>query len=98
MPLLDLTAIAQQLPDSWKSIRLGQVGPAQIKVLRMDEQPYEEEIHDYNEGLLVITGCLRLGIGDTVVTVSAGEMYLVQAGTAHSVLAGSSGTLMIVDI
>lgn len=50
MPLLDFAALAGQLPDSWKSIRLGQVGPARIKVLRMDKQADEEEIHDYNEG------------------------------------------------
>ena len=38
MPLLDFAALAGQLPDSWKSTRLGQVGSARIKVLRMDEQ------------------------------------------------------------
>lgn len=56
MPLLDFTALAAQLPDTWKSTRVGQVGPARIKVLRMDAQAYEEETHDYNEGLLVIDG------------------------------------------
>ena len=35
MPLLDFAAIAGQLPATWKSTRLGQVGPARIKVLRM---------------------------------------------------------------
>ena len=98
MPLLDLTAIAQQLPDSWKSIRLGQVGPAQIKVLRMDEQAYEEETHDYNEGLLVIDGCLRLAIFGEEVNVRPGQMYLVQAHVAHAVLEGSHGTLVVVDV
>ena len=77
MPLLDFSAIAAQLPDSWKSTRLGQVGPARIKVLRMDEQAYQEETHDYNEGLLVIDGQLRLSVGDQEVRVSAGQMYFV---------------------
>ena len=98
MPLLDFTAIAEQLPDTWKSTRLGQVGPARIKVLRMDEQAYEEETHDYNEGLLVISGCLRLAVGGQVVSVGAGQMFLVHAHTAHSVLAGSQGTLVIIDV
>lgn len=97
MPLLDFSAIAAQLPDSWKSTRLGQVGPARIKVLRMDEQAYEEETHDYNEGLLVIDGQLRLSVGDQAVWVNAGQMYLVEAGVAHAVAAGSHGTLVIVD-
>ena len=79
-------------------VRLGQVGPARIKVLRMDEQTYEEETHDYNEGLLVISGYLHLRIGDQAIRVDAGQMYLVEAGTAHGVLAGSQGTLVIIDL
>ena len=98
MPLLDFAAIAGQLPATWKSTRLGQVGPARVKVLRMDEQAYGEETHDYNEGLLVIDGCLRLSIGDAHINVVAGQMYLVEAGTAHGVLAGSRGTLVIIDV
>jgi len=98
MPLLDFSAIAAQLPESWKSKRLGQVGRAWIKVLRMDEQAYEVENHDYNEGLLVIDGLLRLSIGDDEIRVGAGQMYLVEAGIAHAVLAGSHGTLVIIDV
>lgn len=98
MPLLDFAALAAQLPDTWKSTRLGQVGPARIKVLRMDEQAYEEETHDYNEGLLVISGYLRLAIGGEEVCVGPGQMFLVMARTAHSVLAGSHGTLVIIDV
>ncbi|QJI33628.1 cupin domain-containing protein [Pseudomonas sp. ADAK13] len=98
MPLLDFTALAAQLPDTWKSTRLGQVGPARIKVLRMDAQAYAEETHDYNEGLLVIDGHLRLSIGEQAVDVGAGQMYLVEAGIAHAVLAGSHGTLVIIDV
>ena len=98
MPLLDFAAIAGQLPESWKSTHLGQVGPARIKVLRMDEQAYEEETHDYNEGLLVVSGLLRLGIGNEEIRVDAGQMYLMEAGIAHAVLAGSHGTLVIIDV
>ncbi|MCS3419323.1 MULTISPECIES: cupin domain-containing protein [Pseudomonas] len=98
MPLLDFTALAAQLPDTWKSTRLGQVGPARIKVLRMDAHAYEEETHDYNEGLLVIDGHLRLSIGEEAIDVGAGQMYLVEAGIAHGVLAGSHGTLVIIDV
>lgn len=97
MPLLDFAAIAEQLPAPWKSMRLGQVGPARIKVLHMDEQAYEEETHDYDEGLLVISGCLKLAIEAEAINISAGQMYLVKAHTAHAVLEGSHGTLVIID-
>lgn len=98
MPLLDFAAIAAQLPQSWQSTCLGQVGPARIKVLRMDGRAYEEETHDYNEGLLVVSGLLRLSIDDKEICVNAGQMYLVEAGTAHAVLPGSKGALVIIDV
>ncbi|MGC5703200.1 cupin [Pseudomonas sp. NFXW11] len=98
MPLLLFDQLSHQLPEPWQSAKLGQIGPARIKVLRMDGQPYPEETHDFDEGLLVTQGCLRLGIDQAVVQVLAGQMYLVQAGQAHSVLPGSHGTLVIIDV
>lgn len=98
MPLLSLDSLSSQLPSPWKSRLVGQVGPARIKVLRMDAQAYAEETHDYNEGLLVTHGCLHLSIGAERVTVMAGQMYLVEAGVAHAVLPGSHGSLVIIDI
>ena len=98
MPLFDFAAIAGQLPSSWTSTRLGHVGPARIKVLRMDEQAYQEETHEYNEGLLVVSGLLRLSVGEEEIRVETGQIYLVEAGTAHGVLAASHGTLVIIDV
>ncbi|QIH10502.1 MULTISPECIES: cupin [unclassified Pseudomonas] len=98
MSLLSFELLSRQLPEPWQSKQVGQVGPARIKVLRMDRRPYAEEIHDYNEGLLVTAGCLRLGIEGNTVEVLPGQMYLVQAGQAHSVLPGSHGTLVIIDV
>ncbi|OLF51693.1 cupin domain-containing protein [Pseudomonas chlororaphis] len=98
MPLLSFDQLSRQLPAPWQSSLVGQVGPARIKVLRMDQQPYQEETHDFNEGLLVTQGCLRLGIAGATVEVLPGQMYLVPAGQAHSVLPGSHGTLVIIDV
>ncbi|MBK5536811.1 cupin domain-containing protein [Pseudomonas sp. TH05] len=98
MPLLPFDSLASQLPGTWRSQVLGQVGPARIKVLRMDPQAYIEETHDYNEGLLVTSGCLQLTVAGEPVTVEAGQMYLVEAGVPHAVLAGSHGTLVIIDL
>ena len=51
MPVLSLDQLSRQLPAPWQSTLVGQVGPARIKVLRMDGQPYPEETHDFNEAL-----------------------------------------------
>lgn len=98
MPLIDFNSLAAAKAEAWRSSIVGEVGPAKIKVLRMDAQPYGEEIHDYNEALLVVDGKLLLQIGHETVVVEAGQMYLAPAGTAHSVLPGSHGSLVIIDV
>ena len=98
MALVDFESLAANLPKAWTSSITGQVGPARIKVLRMDGQAYEEETHDYNEGLLVVSGKMMLKVYGEEVVVTAGQMYLAVAGVPHSVLPGSHGTLVIIDM
>ena len=81
----------------WRSTVVGRCAGANVKVLRMDEAPYAEEIHDFDEGLLVIDGVMQLAIGGAIVAVAAGELYVVPAGTPHAVAPGSRGTLVIID-
>lgn len=60
--LFDLNQQAAELPEAWRSAVLGRVGAANIKVLRMDARSIADEVHDYSEGLLVISGHLRLQV------------------------------------
>ena len=98
MSLIDFKSVADAQAAAWKSTIVGEVGPARIKVLRMDAQPYEAEVHDYNEGLLVLDGTLRLEVEAETVVVGAGQMYLARADPRHAVLPGSHGTLAIIDV
>lgn len=98
MSLLDLDSISKALPDAWRSTVVGRVGESTIKVLRMDEMPAEAEVHDYTEGLLVISGELLLGVEGEAISVRAGQLYLAEAGVPHAVLPGSHGALVIIDI
>ena len=93
----DLRAAADALPGTWRSKIIGHAAGANVKVLRMDEIASGEEPHPYDEGLLVLDGELKLGIGGEVVTVCAGQIYIVPANTPHAVAAGSHGTLVIID-
>ncbi|MEV6209374.1 cupin domain-containing protein [Kitasatospora sp. NPDC051914] len=97
MSVVNLVATATGLPQAWSSRRLGRVGAACVKVLRMDELPVEEESHGADEALLVIDGRLELEVNGTPVSVGAGELYVVAAGTVHAVRGGSHGTLVIVE-
>ncbi|MBI3653167.1 MAG: cupin domain-containing protein [Acidobacteria bacterium] len=97
MNYMQLDAIAEQLPKAWSSIIVAQVGASNLKVLRMDGTPYAEEVHPYPEALLVLKGQLNLTVQGVAVTVSAGGIYVVPAGIAHGVAAGSQGILVIMD-
>ncbi|WP_394298732.1 cupin domain-containing protein [Streptomyces rimosus] len=95
--MIDVRQAAGSLPRAWSSRSLGRVGAADVKVLRMNELPGEEEAHDAAEVLFVVDGRLELTVGGTAVSVRRGEMYVVPAGALHAVRAGSHGTLMIVE-
>jgi quercetin dioxygenase-like cupin family protein len=94
--VIDLQALVRELP-AWQSRLLGQVGPARLKLLRMDAAPYPEEVHDFTEALLVLEGVLRLRIGGEMKLVEAGQLCLVPAGVPHAVDTGSAGALLILD-
>ncbi len=98
MSFSDLGAIARDLPAAWKSTVLANIGMANIKILRMDEMPAAEEVHDYDELLLVVGGRLMLEVSGEPIMVDAGQMYLARAGVAHAVLPGSHGSLLIIDV
>lgn len=62
MSLYDLRTEAHALPEARHSHVLGRIGTANLKVVRMDERSVAEEVHEYDEGLLVINGQLELSV------------------------------------
>jgi mannose-6-phosphate isomerase-like protein (cupin superfamily) len=93
---IDLARAAAVLPDTWRSTKLGAANGAAVKVLRMDARDYADEIHDYDEALLVLDGRMNLRVRGEVVAVRTGEVVVVPAGTLHGVAPGSHGTLFVV--
>ncbi|MFD4029552.1 cupin domain-containing protein [Streptomyces sp. NPDC058637] len=98
MSAVNLAETAVGLPEAWNSLELGRVGPARVKVLRMDELPVGSESHGAAEALLVLDGRLELEVAGMPVSVRAGELYMVAAGAEHAVRPGSGGTLVIVEL
>lgn len=98
MSLYDLRTEAYALPEAWHSHVLGRIGTANLKVLRMDERSVIEEVHEYDEGLLVIDGLLELSVNGKKISVSSGQLYVAKAGIPHTVETGSFGILVIIDL
>ncbi|MEV7601541.1 cupin domain-containing protein [Kitasatospora sp. NPDC089797] len=98
MSVVDVRECATGLPEAWRSVVLGRVGTAAVKVLRMDGRALEPELHGTAEVLVVADGVLELDLDGTELTVRAGELCAVPAGARHAVRAGSRGTLLIVEV
>jgi len=64
----------------------------------MDEHSVNEEVHEYDEGLLVIDGRLELNVKGIKISVTSGQLYVAKAGIPHTVETGSFGTLVIIDL
>ena len=97
MKSIHLPNRAAELPTAWRSTIVGKAAGANVKVLRMDGAVYPDEVHDFDEALLVVEGQMNLDIKGEITSVQTGEVFIVPAGVAHSVAAGSHGTLVIID-
>jgi len=97
MKSINLKDQAVGLATAWRSTILGQAAGANVKVLRMDGSVYPEEVHEFDEALLVIDGQMNIDIEGLIISVRAGEVFMVPAGIPHGVAGGSSGTLVIID-
>jgi quercetin dioxygenase-like cupin family protein len=76
---------------------IGHAAGSNVKVLRMDDSSYPNEVHSFAEALLVLEGQMNLEIEGKTIFVQAGEIFIVPAGQPHAVAAGSEGTLVIID-
>lgn len=97
MSKINLVQRAGELAQAWRSVVVGSAAGANVKVVRMDEAAYPDEVHDFDEALLVLDGAMRLEMNGAITEVGAGEVFIVPAGLPHAVAAGSRGTLIIID-
>lgn len=93
-----LPEIALGLGERWKSLILGQVGDANIKVIKMGGEGIPDEFHtDFDELLVVIEGEMQLIVEGKTTRLQAGDFYLIPKYAIHRVPPGSYGTLLLID-
>ncbi|WNJ77440.1 cupin domain-containing protein [Cedecea neteri] len=93
-----LPTLAGTLSDIWRSRLLGQVGRANIKLIKMGGEGIPNESHaGFAELLVVIEGQMTLVVNEKTFTLDAGDYYLVPKEAVHRVLPGSHGTLLLID-
>lgn len=93
-----LKELAATLPQVWQSRLIGNIGQANIKLIKMGGEAIPWEVHDdFDELLVVIEGNMWLVTDQNTFHLTSGEYYLVPKGIAHKVLPPSQGTLLLVD-
>jgi mannose-6-phosphate isomerase-like protein (cupin superfamily) len=73
------------------------IGSGKLKLLQLDHEAHAEERHDYPEGLFVARGQAKVIVEGQYVAINTGGMYIVPAGTLHSVETDDKGTVVIFD-
>ena len=77
-------------------VDLATVGDARIEhIVSSDSPDPAEQVQDWDEWVLVLSGAAQLEIRGTRQDVSAGDWVLLPAGTAHRVLGTLVGTQWI---
>ena len=67
-----------------------------LKRLQLNEA-HSDEQHEYPEAMFVTDGKIELFVDGKAIAVNAGGMYIVPAGTLHSVETDGQGTVVIFD-
>jgi len=94
----NLSLLAQTLPEEWISRRLGKVGNANIKLIKMAGQGIPDEYHlEFDELLVIVDGEMELIVDEQIVQLKTGDYYLIPRGVMHRVSPDSHGTLLLVD-
>ncbi len=73
------------------------IGSGKLKLLRLDHESHASERHDYPEGLFVARGQIKVIVDGQPIAINTGGMFVVPAGTLHSVEADGKGTVVIFD-
>jgi mannose-6-phosphate isomerase-like protein (cupin superfamily) len=86
----------------WRGVVQGAAMAGQVTVLAYGTDKVgvgpRLHVHPYDETFVVVAGCARFFVGDTVLDASAGEVVLGPAGVPHRFENLGPGRLQTIDI
>jgi mannose-6-phosphate isomerase-like protein (cupin superfamily) len=80
---VNLAEAFSRFSDHWSPKIVGDVNETQIKLAKIDGRFDWHHHADEDEMFLVISGKMRMDLGDGAVEISAGEFIIVPKGTQH---------------
>lgn len=93
-----LSSLASNLDSGWHHRNLGSVSDVQLKVFRVDKDGLAEEQHTaYTEALYMLDGQITFVLDRREIVLKAGDLQMIPAGCAHSILPGGQGSFLLLD-
>lgn len=94
----DLVGIARLLGPRWSGQLVGRPGGVGLKLFKVDAAGLAREMHPgYDEALLMLEGAIDLVLDGEQVSLRAGDLQIIPAGSWHEILPGGHGSFLLVD-
>lgn len=83
--------------DHWAPRVVAEMNDYQFKLVKVDGEFVWHDHPDTDEVFIVIEGTLTIEFRDGMVSLNAGEMFVIPKGLAHKPVANSECKIMIVE-
>lgn len=81
----------------WSPQVIAEMNDYQFKLVKVEGEFVWHEHPDTDEVFIVIEGCLNIEFRDDIVTLHAGEMFVIPKGIEHKPWAKSECKIMIIE-
>jgi mannose-6-phosphate isomerase-like protein (cupin superfamily) len=83
--------------DHWSPRVIAEMNDYQFKLVKVEGEFVWHNHPDTDEVFIVIEGTLSIEFRDTLVTLEAGEMYVIPQGVEHKPVANAECKIMIIE-
>jgi mannose-6-phosphate isomerase-like protein (cupin superfamily) len=85
------------LHETWMPRVIAEMNDYQFKLVRLQGEFIWHDHRDTDETFMVLEGILKIELPDAVVSVAAGEMYVVPKGVRHKPSATEEVKLLLIE-
>lgn len=88
---------ARSLTESWSPRVIGEIDDSYVKVAKLHGQLLWHSHENEDEFFYVLSGALMIEMEDRVVSLSAGEFFIVPRGAKHNPIAEAECLVMLLE-
>ena len=94
----DVSTLATDISEAWKSLVLAQVNGQNVRLRVMQDRTAEWHVHaDSDEAFFVLSGTFFLDADEGTLRIDAGQFGVVRAGLRHRGRVEGRATMIVID-